>query len=102
MQQDKAVSMCVRFQAKPEHREELHKRLLEMVVLSNQEEGCLFYNLHIDQTDPNTFYFLEAWKDQAAFDFHASTDYVKAINADAIAMTSSPSRVEFMHKIAPL
>ena len=102
MQKDKVVSMCVRFQAKPEHREEMHRRLLEMVVLSNQEEGCLFYNLHIDQEDSNTFYFLEAWKDQAAFDFHASTDYVIAINADAIAMTSSPSRVEFMHKIAPL
>lgn len=102
MQIEKAVSMCVRFQAKPEHRVELARRLLEMVELSNQEEGCLFYNLHIDQEDPNTFYFLEAWKDQAAFDFHASTDYVKAINADAIAMTSSPSRVEFMHKIAPL
>ena len=101
MQLEKAVSMCVRFQAKPEHRVELSRRLLEMVELSNQEEGCLFYNLHIDQENPNTFYFLEAWKDQAAFDFHASTDYVKAINADAIAMTSSPSRVEFMHKIAP-
>ena len=98
---DKAVSMCVRFQAKVESRDELYRRLLEMVVLSNQEEGCLFYNLHIDQSDPNTFYFLEAWKDQSAFDFHASTDYVKAINADAIALTSSPSRVEFMHKIAP-
>jgi len=102
MQKDKAVSMCVRFQAKPEFRDDLHKRLLEMVVLSNREEGCLFYNLHIDQEDPNTFYFLEAWKDQEAFDFHASTDYVIAINADAIAMTSSPSRVEFMHKISPL
>lgn len=94
--------MCVRFQAKPEFRDDLLKRLLEMVELSNQEEGCLFYNLHIDQEDPNTFYFLEAWKDQEAFDFHASTDYVIAINADAIAMTSSPSRVEFMHKISPL
>ena len=94
--------MCVRFQAKPEFRDDLHKRLLEMVELSNQEEGCLFYNLHTDQEDPNTFYFLEAWKDQEAFDFHASTDYVIAINADAIAMTSSPSRVEFMHKISPL
>jgi quinol monooxygenase YgiN len=41
-------------------------------------------------------------EDQAAFDFHASTDYVKAINADAIVLTSSPPRVEFMHKIAPI
>lgn len=93
--------MCVRFQAKPQYRDKLLARLLEMVVLSNQEEGCLFYHLHIDLQDPNTFYFLESWKDQAAFDFHAATDYVKAINADAISMTSSPSRVEFMHKIAP-
>ena len=102
MHKDKAVSMCVRFQAKVEYCDELHNRLLDMVFLSNQEEGCLFYNLHIDQNDSNTFYFLEAWKDQAAFDFHASTDYVKAINADAVALTSSPPRVEFMHKIAPI
>jgi quinol monooxygenase YgiN len=102
MQKDSALLMCVRFQAKAQYRDELYNRLLEMVVLSNQENGCMFYNLHIDQSDPNTFYFLEGWKDQSAFDFHASTDYVKAINADAGVMTSSPSRVEFMHKIGPM
>lgn len=102
MLKDKAVSMCVRFQVKAEYRDEFYNRLLEMVFLSNQEEGCLFYNLHIDQNDSNTFYFLEAWRDQAAFEFHTSTDYVKAINADAVGLTSSPPRVEFMHKIAPI
>jgi quinol monooxygenase YgiN len=58
------IFMCARFQAKPEKLEELRARLLEMVTHTSQEEDCLFYNLHVDRTDPTIFYFLEGWKNQ--------------------------------------
>ena len=93
--------MCARFHAKPEHKDELRARLTEMVKLTHKEEGCLFYNLHVDRNNESIFYFLEGWKDKAALELHNSTPYVQAIIADAPRLAIDGVRVEFMHRIAP-
>ncbi len=92
--------MCARFQAKPEKLEELRTRLLEMVAHTAQEEGCLFYNLHVDRSDPTIFYFLEGWKNQEALAFHDSTPYVQAIIHDSADLTTDGIKVNFMSKIS--
>ena len=94
------IFMCARFQAKPEKLEELRTRLLEMVTHTAQEEGCLFYNLHVDRSDPTIFYFLEGWKNQEALAFHDSTPYVQAIIADSADLTTDGIKVNFMSKIS--
>jgi quinol monooxygenase YgiN len=93
--------ICARFQAKPDSLIELRNRLFEMVDLTSKEEGCIFYNLHIDSGDESVFYFFEGWKDEAAFKHHESTTYVQAIIADAQRLTVDGVRVEFMHRISP-
>ena len=94
------IFMCARFQAKPEKLEELRARLLEMVTHTSQEEDCLFYNLHVDRTDPTIFYFLEGWKNQEALAFHDSTHYVQAIIRDSTELTTDGIQVNFMTKIS--
>jgi quinol monooxygenase YgiN len=94
------IFMCARFQAKPEKLEELRSRLLEMVKFTSKEEGCLFYNLHVDRNDPTIFYFLEGWKNEAALAFHDQTNYVKAIIQDAPNLTTDGIKVNFMSKIS--
>lgn len=94
------IFMCARFQAKPEKLEELRTRLLEMVTLTTKEEGCLFYNLHVDRTDPTIFYFLEGWINQEALNFHDSTPYVQAIIRDASSFTTDGIKVNFMTRLA--
>ena len=93
--------MCARFQAKPEHKDELRARLMEMVGLTHQEKGCLFYNLHVDSNDESIFYFLEGWRDQESLDFHNATPYIRAIIVDAPRLSVDGVRVEIMHRIAP-
>ena len=93
--------MCARFQAKPEHKDELRARLMEMVDLTHQEMGCLFYNLHVDSNYESIFYFLEGWRDQESLDFHNSTPYIRATVVDAPRLSVDGVRVEFMHRIAP-
>jgi len=94
------IFMCARFQAKPEKLDELHTRLLEMVILTSKEEGCLFYNLHVDRSDPSIFYFLEGWRDADALAFHNKTSYVQAIIHDASDLTTDGIQVNFMTKIS--
>lgn len=94
------IFMCARFQAKPEKLEELRARLLQMVKFTRQEEGCLFYDLHVDRSDPTIFYFLEGWKDSSALAFHDQTPYVKAIIQDAPELTTDGIAVNFMSRIS--
>jgi len=98
---NKELFICARFQAKPDSVNELRTRLFEMVDLTLKEEGCLFYNLHIDSNDESVFYFFEGWKNQEAFKLHESTAYVQAIIADAPRLTVNGVRVEFMQRISP-
>lgn len=94
------IFMCARFQAKPETLGELRSRLLEMVTFTAREEGCLFYNLHVDRGDSTIFYFLEGWRDEDALAFHDQTPYVQAIIKDAARLTTDGIKVNFMTKIS--
>ena len=93
--------MCVRFKAKPERRDELQARLLEMVEITVTEEGCLFYDLHVDRDDESIFYFFEGWASQGAHDIHGQSAHVQALVADVPGLTVDGIRLEFMHKISP-
>ena len=94
------IFMCARFQGKKEKLEELRSRLLLMVEFTSQEEGCLFYNLHVDRDDPTIFYFLEGWKNAEALALHDQTHYVQAIIQDAAELTTDGIKVNFMSKIS--
>lgn len=93
--------ICVRFIAKPERRDELQTRLLEMVDITVKEEGCLFYDLHMDRDDESILYLFEGWESQAAHDIHEQTAHVQALVADVPGLTVDGIRLEFMHKISP-
>jgi quinol monooxygenase YgiN len=97
----KTLYMFAKLEAKPELKSQLHERLLEMVELTNQEKGCIFYNLNVDRQNDNVYYFLEAWQDEAALALHMETPYVKAIIADAPTFTLSGIESCTMHQIAP-
>ena len=94
------IFMCARFQAKKDTSLELHVRLLDMVAKTRQEAGNLFYNLHVDITDPTIFYFFEGWVNQAALDSHNATSYVQEIITDAKRLTTDGIRGEVMRQIA--
>jgi len=63
---------------KPEAVEKILPIFQAIVTGSQEEEGCLFYNLHQDINDSTKFVMLEEWKSQAAIDFHNSTEHYKA------------------------
>ena len=94
------IFMCARFKARPEKLDELRSRLIEMVALTSREDGCIFYNLHVDRSDPTIFYFLEGWKNAEALAFHETTSYVKDIIRDAPGLTIDGIDLRFMTKIA--
>ncbi|MDR2948309.1 MAG: antibiotic biosynthesis monooxygenase [Dysgonomonas sp.] len=63
---------------KPEAVEDILSVFQPLVQGSQEEDGCIFYNLHQDISDPTKFIMLEEWKSQAAIDFHNNTEHYKA------------------------
>ena len=62
---------------KPEAVKEILPVFQAVVQGSQEEEGCISYNLHQDINDSTRFVMLEEWKSQAAIDFHNNTEHFK-------------------------
>ena len=71
--------IVVTLQAKPEGRDAFLKAAVEDGQGSTQNEsGCLRFDVYNDQSDPNKFVFVEVYKDQAAFQAHTKTPHFAA------------------------
>jgi quinol monooxygenase YgiN len=66
------------FTAKPGRSQDLGAELLQLVVPSRKEEGCLRYEIHQSNDIPEVWMVLEDWRHASDFKLHMSTDYVQA------------------------
>ena len=65
----------------------------DLVAGSQAEEGCIEYDLYENKDAPNSFVFIEKWKDEAALDAHTKMDhYVNNIGKIG-ALLSKPALV---------
>jgi quinol monooxygenase YgiN len=94
--------ISVKFTAKDGSKEELKNRLIEMVDITVKEDGCLFYDLHVDRDDDSVFYYFEGWANKELHAKHAEAPHVAALFADLPRLTVDGARLDFMHKIAPV
>lgn len=62
---------------KPEAIKDILPIFQAVVQGSQEEDGCISYNVHQDTSDSTRFIILEEWESQAAIDFHGSTDHFK-------------------------
>jgi len=61
-----------------------------LIEKSRAEEGCIIYTLYQDPQDKTRFMFFEVWKNQAAVDYHFSTEHFKQFGATLDEMASAP------------
>lgn len=64
--------------AKPEKRELVKQALLDLIPPTLKEVGCLNYDLHQDNEDPNKFFFYENWATRALWLDHNASDHIAA------------------------
>lgn len=63
---------------KPEGMNDIMPIFQAVVQGSQQEEGCISYNLHQDIADSTKFVMLEEWVSQEAINYHNTTEHYKA------------------------
>jgi quinol monooxygenase YgiN len=69
--------LVVTFQIKPEKRQAFLNAALEDARASTKNEpGCLRFDVYNDKTDPSKFVFVEAYRDEAAFQEHMKSPHL--------------------------
>jgi quinol monooxygenase YgiN len=78
IQKDTAQLVCVaEFRALEGKEMELIAAMHSLIEPTRKEQGCLRYELNQRSDDPRRITFIEKWKNQAAFDEHCATAYIK-------------------------
>jgi quinol monooxygenase YgiN len=73
--------IVARLRVRPEHRAAFLKASEAIISGTRAESGCLFYALHEDAHDQNSFLFYEEWQDRAAIEAHFAEPHFLAFGA---------------------
>ncbi len=64
--------------AKPEKRELVKQSLLNLIPPTLKEKGCLNYDLHQDNNNPDCFFFYENWATRELWLNHNASAHIAA------------------------
>lgn len=64
--------------AVPEKQGLLKQELENLIAPTLEEEGCVQYDLHQDNEDPNHFLFFEQWENRELWQAHMKSDHLAA------------------------
>ncbi|MDD2500151.1 MAG: putative quinol monooxygenase [Geobacter sp.] len=73
-------------------------QLLKLIEPTRQEEGCIEYRLHQDNTDPAVFIFYENWESMASLERHMTTSHYKQY----IAAVEDAVKEKIVHKMTSI
>ncbi len=71
------LTIVARLTAKPGKAPELEALLLSLIPTTKAEDGCLTYELHRSNDDPNLFHFHESWASQEQWEAHMDAPHLQ-------------------------
>lgn len=72
------LTIVARIEAKSDDIERVKEALLDLIEPTRSEDGCLQYDLHQDNENPEVFLFYEIWESRAQWQTHMNNDHLKA------------------------
>ena len=94
------VSVIANVPVQPAKREAALAAVQELMAEVAKEEGTLSYTLNIDEKDPDTFVFIERYKDMAALTTHSATAHFKEFMEKAMTFASGAPEIKVLKEIA--
>lgn len=85
---------------KQDHLEEVLPLLMKLVKDTNEEKGCISYELVQDSKDKGIFYTLEVWESQADLDVHLNSEETKGVLEKAADFFSQEPAIHACEKLA--
>lgn len=87
------ITIVAKAKVKPACKDKFIELAKILVPASQAEEGNISYHLEESMDDPYTMAFIETWKDQAAIDFHNSTEHFTTICPQFAELFDGPMEV---------
>lgn len=72
------LTIVARILAKTEKRELVKGELLKLIAPTRAEQGCINYDLHQDNKNPNLFIFYENWESIDLLQKHLASGHIAA------------------------
>jgi quinol monooxygenase YgiN len=88
----KPIIMTVSFQARPGKEAELREALTEVLAPTRQEDGCLFYDLHVAADDTSKLMFHESWASNAHHEAHDRTTHIQRLRSRIGELSFPPAK----------
>ena len=82
------IAIIADFTTKPGSFDAFCERMKAHAAASREEPGCLRFDIVVPQNSENHLMLYEMYSDQAAFDFHAGTERIKAHREATATMTT--------------
>ncbi|MCD4820884.1 MAG: antibiotic biosynthesis monooxygenase [Methanococcoides sp.] len=73
------IMIVAKNKVREDKKQEFLKITEELIQKSQNEKGCISYDLYEDIDDPYTLTFIESWKDMKAIDLHNKADHFMKI-----------------------
>ncbi|MFK8101169.1 MAG: putative quinol monooxygenase [Saprospiraceae bacterium] len=70
------LTIVAKILAKEEKRELVKSALLKLISTTRAEKGCINYDLHQDNENPNLFLFYENWESRELWQVHMNNDHL--------------------------
>lgn len=91
------LTIVADIRVKPEHLEAIKAGLQGLIPPTLEEAGCLQYDLHEDNEDPNHFLFYENWESRELWQDHMETEHIKAFQAASDGKIADVALYEMTH-----
>ncbi|WP_028889078.1 putative quinol monooxygenase [Tenacibaculum ovolyticum] len=70
------LTIVAKIVAKEEKREFVKSELLKLISITRSEKGCINYDLHQDNENPNLFLFHENWESKELWQVHMNNEHL--------------------------
>lgn len=94
------VTVVARIEAKKGKENEVKQALLALVPITQEESGCVQYDLHQAAENPCEFVFYENWQDQASIDRHLKAPHVQLVLSQVGGFLAKPPEIKMFRKIS--
>jgi len=74
----KTLTIVARIEAKTDKVDLVKSELLKLIEPTRKEKGCIQYDLHQDDSNPELFIFFENWENRELLQDHMNSDHLKA------------------------
>lgn len=72
------LTIVAKIEAKHDKIDLVKAELLKLIEPTRKEKGCIQYDLHQDNNNPEVFVFYENWESRELWQEHMNNDHLKA------------------------